>query len=98
MIDVFVLTRGKSPQQLLTNTRHDRFWPRKVDVRLPAKRFFTLPWREAGPPNPHDDKVELEQQVVNKELSLSPTWKCGAHLHSKVDTCVSKSEVPAHLA
>ena len=25
----------------------------KVDVRLPGK----VPWREAGPPNHHDDKV-----------------------------------------
>ena len=31
---------------------------------------FKLPWREAGPPNHHDDKVDSDQQVVNKELSL----------------------------
>ena len=31
------------------------------------KREFKLPWREAGPPNHHDDKVD---SVVNKELSL----------------------------
>ena len=30
-----------------------------------------LPWREAGPPNRHDDEVDSDQQVVNKELSLS---------------------------
>jgi len=29
-----------------------------------------LPWREAGPPNHHDDKVDSDQYVVNKELSL----------------------------
>ena len=29
-----------------------------------------VPWREAGPPNHHDDKVDSDQQVVNKELSL----------------------------
>jgi len=29
---------------------------RKVDVRLPG-----LPWREAGPPNHHDDKVDSDQ-------------------------------------
>ena len=29
----------------------------KVDVRLPGK----LPWREAGPPNHHDDKVDSDQ-------------------------------------
>ena len=30
------------------------------------KREFQLPWREAGPPKHHDDKVE----VVNKEISF----------------------------
>jgi len=29
------------------------------------------PWREAGPPNHHDDKVDSDQEVVKKELSLS---------------------------
>jgi len=29
-----------------------------------------LPWREAGPPDHHDDKVVSDQQVVNQELSL----------------------------
>jgi len=40
------------------------------------KREFKLPWREAGPPNHHDDTVDSEQQVVNKELSLfgKLTW------------------------
>ena len=38
---------------------------RKVDVRLPGKGGFNLPWREAGPPNHHDDKVDAGQQVVN---------------------------------
>ena len=35
------------------------------------KREFKLPWREAGPPDHLDDKVDSDQQVVNKELSLS---------------------------
>ena len=35
------------------------------------KREFKLPWRAAGQPNHLDDKVYLDQQVVNKELSLS---------------------------
>ena len=35
------------------------------------KREFKLPWREAGSPNHHDDIVDSDQQVVNKELSLS---------------------------
>ena len=34
---------------------------RKVDVRLPKKREFKLPWRETGPPNHHDDKVDSDQ-------------------------------------
>ena len=34
-----------------------------------------LPWREAGPPNHHDDKVDLNTQVVKQELSLSKTDK-----------------------
>jgi len=29
------------------------------------KREFKLPWREAGPPNHHDDTVDSDQQVVN---------------------------------
>ena len=33
-------------------------------------REFKLPWREAGPPNHHDDKVDSDQEVVNTELSL----------------------------
>ena len=41
--------------------RHKAIW----------KREFKLPWREAGPPNHHDDKVDSDEQVVNKELSLS---------------------------
>jgi len=31
---------------------------------------FKLPWREAGPPNHHDDKVDSGQKVVTKELYL----------------------------
>ena len=36
----------------------------QVDVRLPGKREFKLPWREAGPPNHLDDKVESDQVVL----------------------------------
>ena len=32
---------------------------------------FKLPWREAGPPNHHDDKVDSDQEVVDNELSLT---------------------------
>ena len=34
---------------------------REVDVRLPEKKKSELPWREAGPSNYHDYKVDLEQ-------------------------------------
>ena len=30
---------------------------------------FKLPWREAGPPNHHDNKVDADQEVDNTELS-----------------------------
>ena len=30
------------------------------------KREFKLPWRQAGPPNHLDDKVDSDQQVANK--------------------------------
>ena len=34
------------------------------------KREFKLPWREAGPPNHHDDEVDPDQKLVNKAFSL----------------------------
>ena len=34
------------------------------------EKGIQLPWREAGPPHHHDDKVDSDQWVVNKELSL----------------------------
>jgi hypothetical protein len=33
------------------------------------KTEFKVPWREAGPLDHHDDKVDSDQQGVNKELS-----------------------------
>ena len=33
---------------------------RKVDIRLPGKGISNS-WREAGPPNHHDDKVDSDQ-------------------------------------
>jgi len=39
--------------------------------RATWKTEFKFPWREAGPPNHHDDKVDSDQKCVNKELSLS---------------------------
>ena len=35
------------------------------------KKKLKPPWREAGPPNHVDDKVDSDLEVVNKELSLS---------------------------
>ena len=34
------------------------------------KRESKFQWRETGPTNHHDDEVDLDQQVVNKKLSL----------------------------
>ena len=34
------------------------------------KSKFGLPWREAGPSNHLDDKVDSDQWLVKKELSL----------------------------
>ena len=36
-----------------------------------------LTWREAGPPNHQDDKVDADQWVVNKEFSL---WTRGGRV------------------
>ena len=42
----------------------------RVGGRFTWKGEFKLPWREAGPPDHHDDEVDSDQYVVNKELSL----------------------------
>ena len=34
------------------------------------KKEFKLPWREAGPPNIHDDEVDMDERDVDTELSL----------------------------
>jgi hypothetical protein len=48
---------------------------RKVDIRLHGKRNSKLPWRKAGQPSHLVDVVDSDQQVVNKEFSLSArTW------------------------
>jgi len=36
------------------------------------EKEIKLSWREAGPTSHHDDKVDSDQQVVDKELSLVP--------------------------
>ena len=40
---------------------------RKVDVRLPEKGSL---WREAGPPNRFDDKVDSDQEVASNKIYL----------------------------
>ena len=35
------------------------------------KGEFKLPWREAGPPDHHDDEVDSEQKVVRRVLAGS---------------------------
>jgi hypothetical protein len=44
---------------------------RKVDRKATGKRECKNSWREAGPPDHLDDKVDSDQQVVDKEISLS---------------------------
>ena len=34
---------------------------RKAEFKATWKREFKLPWREAAPPNHHDDKVDSDQ-------------------------------------
>ena len=47
--------RGATPRTSHPPTCH------QPDVRLPGKGNSKLPWREAGPPNHHDDKVDSDQ-------------------------------------
>ena len=42
------------------------------------KKEFKFPLREAGPPNFLDDNVDLDQQIVNKELSLKAVTRGAA--------------------
>ena len=53
---------------------------RKVDTRLARKGNFEWPWREAGPSNHLEEKVDSDQQVVNEEVSL-----CGHRCNVKTD-------------
>ena len=57
----------KDPRDLKDLTIHDR----TVDIRLQKKRNSELPLRQAGPLDHTGDKVDLDQQAVNKELSFS---------------------------
>jgi len=65
--------RRRCHLQLLPNVNvwHGVVFRRKVDVRLPG-REFKLPWREAGPPNHHDDNVDSDCRMsIKNSLSLS---------------------------
>ena len=44
--------------------------PEKGRNKATWKREFKVLWREAGPLNHLDDKVDSDQEVVDKELSL----------------------------
>jgi len=61
-------------------------------------RGFKLPWREAGPPNHHDDEVNSDQQVVNKKVPLSayPERVPGAGGHSCASNCISFVQLARH--
>jgi len=47
-----------------------RTLPEYRERRQDPQVEFKLPWREAGPPKHHDDKVDSDQEVVDEELSL----------------------------
>ena len=51
------------------------FAPRKVDITLYGKgnSEFKLPWRVAGSLHHLDDRVDSDQLVVDRELSLCTT-------------------------
>ena len=42
--------------------------PQEGRYKATWKREFKLPWREAGPPNHLDDKVDSDQKVAIKEV------------------------------
>jgi len=51
--------------------RQRKLHPFELRCKTSWKREFKFPWREAGLPNHHDDKVISYQWVVNDEHSLS---------------------------
>ena len=58
-------TREKLPQTPLFQIKH-----RQHLQQFHWEREFRLPWREAGPPNHHDDKADSDQKVVKNGISL----------------------------
>ena len=54
-------------------------WMALLRGRPTWKRGFKLPWCGAVPPNHLDDKMDPDQEVVNKELSLSPPDATRSH-------------------
>ena len=54
------MTQGSSSVHVDLESRCKATW----------KRGFKLSWREAGPPNHRDHKVDADHKVVDKELSL----------------------------
>ena len=53
---------------LLLNARTKH--PRLMEMAATWNREFKLLWCEAGPPNHLDDKVDSDQEVGNKDVSL----------------------------
>ena len=49
--------------------------------RFTRKREFKFPGREAGPLNHHNDKVDSDQSVLRKELSLSEGSRFTVFVH-----------------
>ena len=77
-----------APRHVLGPVDSDGYPPPRKEGRCKAtwKREFKLPWREAGPPNHHDDKVDSDQWVVDKELSLVLEMGAPRHVLGPVDS------------
>ena len=60
-------------KHLLSRRTEPALLDRLERCKATKKSEFKPPWREAGPPNHHNDKVDSDQEVVNKELSLDRT-------------------------
>ena len=61
------------------------------------KREITLPWREASPPNHHDDKVDSTRKVFKKELSLHKPVHGNSLLYPRPDKGALTLKEPAFL-
>ena len=64
-----VRRRVRVPARCRQGSRGRCCWGRRRRSR-PWEREFKLPWREAGPPNHHDDKVDSDLHDFELELLL----------------------------